>query len=176
MILAILGTIILCGFIGMYSGSRGTPLWPRRYLIPTIITVHAVVAFGPWAILCMTMCGVFSIGYGRPDEEDDGSLIGRFWYDLFGKKGINLNPKSLDSLIRATVSFIWSCSLISIPILHGNWLEWLLAMITAMFTYVIFGAIIENEWVIETDDRTYLTEDFFIYSLLTSISMYLIYV
>jgi len=172
MIVIIILAVLLCAGLGAYSGSRNTRLWPRRYLIPFIITCFAIHTHGPWAIFCMSMCGVFSIGYGRPDESDSGSTLGAFWYTVLKVD----NPTLIDTYIRGSVGTLYIISLICIPIITGDWSSWLIGYFMAIGTYILFGAIIKNEWVIQTEEYDFLTEDMFIYGLLTTIAMGVIYV
>ncbi len=151
---------IICGLIGTYSGSRNTELWPRRYLIPFIITVFAVLEHGWLGVLTMTMVGVFSLGYG------ESSALYEWWEQV-----CQLKDKGTKVLVRATVGFLFGISLIW----AGVTLLWLVCTLLAMLTYVLFGVIIENEPVVETKEFTFLIEDLCIYSILTFLALKIIY-
>lgn len=135
--------VFLFSFFGAYAGSLGTSLLWRRAFLPAITTVYAYITIGQqigwvnvlWTISIMSMWGSLALGYGIPDEDypenpnaDSGSTIGRFWTLLFRKvfKDRNKAHRGADYLTRGTVGLIMSISLISIPILIGNWFIYIL--------------------------------------------------
>jgi len=73
------------------------------------------------------MAGALSIGYGIPSfngpngtMDDEGSAIGAFFYKLF-KSELWANVFS-----RGTIGLLISLSMLSVPILKGTWLSFLI--------------------------------------------------
>lgn len=61
--------------------------WARRYAIPILMALLAVWALkSPLFGVFLLWVPIFSIGYGIPDTTDSGSVLGRFVYNLVGKK------------------------------------------------------------------------------------------
>ena len=124
-------TSMLCAFLGAFAGAEGTNKNWRRFLIPFAL---AGLAYGHlhnlWVITIMTMMIGFSMGYGIPDPTDDGSSIGRFWYNLF-----NHNELLANIFTRGTVATMVNLSLISIPILKGNWLIYFIGCLFIKLAY-----------------------------------------
>ncbi len=156
--IAIVVVSMLCGIFGMYSGSRGTPLWPRRYLIPTIIALCAIFTHGWVGVWTMSMIGVFSLGYG------ESSAVYLFWHET-----LQLGDYRTKIVTRATVGVLLGVAFLYLPL-------WFLVSLFAATTYVVFGVVVEDEPVIKTETRTYLIEDFIIYTLLTMFSLTVVYV
>lgn len=170
-ILLVLGFGLLCGLLGMYSGSRNTSLGWRRYGIPTVILLNALLATGSWrTVTVLTLCGVYSIGYGVPDATDSGSTLGRFWYKI-----TNGNHDATDFLTRGTVGLAYAVSLLSLPILKGSWLQWGILALLTMATYIVFTVWIKGEPVIHWKDKEFLVEDLLVYSITNSLGLMLIW-
>ena len=114
----------IIGFLGAFAGSDGTSKMWRRAGIPALTTVVAYVTLGfqlGWiksllSITCMSLWGALAIGHGIPSDNDEGSVLGRFYYRLFKE-----NHLLADIFTRGTIGIIQSISLISLPILKGNW-------------------------------------------------------
>jgi len=117
------------------------------------------------------MAGVFSIGYGTPDTEDEGSTLSAFWIHLTNTK----SERVLNILTRGTIGLAFGFSLLSLAFLN-NWIVWLIGTVLASVIYITFGALVEGEWVIETKNYTFLTEDLFVYAGISSIAMVMIYI
>lgn len=170
MILIIL-TVLLCAVLGTYSGSRNTKKWPRRYLIPLTLAVHSSLSLSPWCMTLMLMAVPLSMGYGIPDDDDDGSTMAAFWYGA-----MNVPLKWLDFAVRGSIGVLIALTCISIPIVTGNWNTYFFCYFIIVLTYVVFGEWIEREWVLVTDNYTFLSEDFFIYGLTAGAVMGMVYV
>jgi len=129
MTLLILAFII--GFLGAYAGSENTSLLWRRCGIPVIFTMCALIAtMNIYTFFLMSLWGWFSIGYGIPDATDEGSTIGRFWYNIFNNKFLT------DIFTRGTVALGICFSFSIMPILKGNWLIYFIGCIQILFIYM----------------------------------------
>lgn len=114
---------ILGGLLGAIGGSGNKPA--RRIGIPFITAGYAYSNLhNLWVVTIFSMIGALSIGYGIPDEnfltdptKDSGSTLGRFFYNLFKK-----NHLLADIFTRGTIGFLIALSLLSIPIIKGNWI------------------------------------------------------
>ena len=188
------GFVFLVAFLGAYAGSHGTSLLWRRAGIAGLTFLYALTALAPtvgwqalWTITIMSMWGGLSIGYGIPDDGwpqnpnlDSGSTVGRFWTMLFRKltnNNISLSHRLGDYFTRGTVGLTMSLSMLSVPILKGNWLVYglgTLGIITAQalvswrgwgsFKQKIFGKEVEFLW---SDLANYTIIGFCIYAMIT---------
>lgn len=130
----------LCGLLGAYSGAENTSKAIRRFGIPILLTGFACAyLWSFWGLLLLLLFVPISAGYGVPCWNDDGSMIGRFWYDLIKK--VNKTIQEIDVqelasiLTRSTIGLIVSLISIVIPILKGNWLIYLLSSSIIIATY-----------------------------------------
>jgi len=121
------------GLLGAFGGAENTTKGWRRLGIPLLITLSALCIMRNWWVLSiMSMAGVLTIGYGmpcfNPHWEDEGSTLGRFWYYTVLKRGYNETKTYLlaSILTRTTIGLLICLSVVSIPILRGNWLIWVL--------------------------------------------------
>ena len=97
-LLLILVTLVE-GWLGAYAGADKTSKNWRRIGVPAIVTIIAYFVFNQMrAIFLMTRSIVLSMGYGCPDSGDEGSGIGKYWYEKF--KGDKLKT---NTAIRATI-------------------------------------------------------------------------
>ena len=117
------------GLLAAFGGAKNTTKGWRRLGIPLLITLSALCIMRNWWVLSiMSMAGVLSIGYGMPGFvpgwEDEGSKLGQFWYYRLLKRGYNATKTSFlaNILTRATIGLLMCISVVSIPILKGNWL------------------------------------------------------
>lgn len=130
------GLVFIIGLLGAYAGSEGTSKQWRRILIPIIFTACALIEIQSlWCVLVMTMCAFLSMGYGIPDAHDEGSKIGRFYYNLF-----NHNHFLADVFTRGTIGFGIALSLLVITILKQNWFVYSLSSLGIILIYAL------NSW------------------------------
>lgn len=160
--LIILLVSIIAGLLGSYAGCDGTSKAWRRFGIPALIMLFALF-FIPswWLITIMFMSFALSLGYGLPSifPPDEGSFIGRFWY----KKTDNY--KLSEILTRLTIGLGIILTLIVIPILNGNWLQYFFSGFAFILINVIFGgnAIVKNEETFKILKKELLWEELIIY-------------
>jgi len=143
---------LLGGLLGALGGADKISKSWRRIGIPLLITgIAYYVTESILVLTIMFMSFPLSKGYGIPDETDEGSSLGRFYYKLF--KG---NHFFADTFTRGTIGLIIGLSLISIPIITKNWLIYsigvgIITLINAFLswqnlgTYKLFGK--ELSWV-----------------------------
>jgi len=125
---------IICGFLGAFGGTTGGNKAARRYLIPILITGLAFAQTGSILVLTiLSMIGWLSLGYGIPGNGDEGSHLGRFYYNLFHQ-----NHLLADIFTRGTIGLLIALSLISIPIIKENWFIYILCGlgICSVYTYI----------------------------------------
>ena len=132
---------IIGGIIGAWGGADNSSKIYRRIYVPLLLVG---CAFGELenvlVFTIMLMAGVISIGYGIPDETDEGSFLGRFYYRLFKK-----NYTLANIFTRGTIGLLIGLSLISIPLLKNNWLVYILGcfsicMINALISWRNLGS------------------------------------
>lgn len=143
---------ILVALLGAYGG-QGQKKY-RRIYIPLILMLLALLYLRHWGVIfIMSMAGAFSMGYGIPSpDDDDPSSIGKFWYDLF-----NHNELWANVFTRGTIAWMVNLSLISIPILKGNWITYWIGCLFIKLAYTTcswrdLGVIhIENKHLLKVD-------------------------
>ena len=68
------------GIMGAMGGADKSSKSMRRIFIPFALTGYAFIQLEHILIITiMSLAGVLSLGYGIPDETDEGSFLGRFW-------------------------------------------------------------------------------------------------
>ena len=126
----------LVGFLRAFGGSSGTSKNWGRIGVALLATVYAYVHLYPliglikaiWALSIMTMAGAIAMGHGIPDNGypedptvDEGSTLGRFFYNLF-----NCNHLLADIFTRGLIGVMITTSLLVMPIVKGNWILYVL--------------------------------------------------
>lgn len=125
-----IGFIALIAFLGA-EGGQGVK-WVRRFILPAVITVFTIfVVRNWWCLSVYTISAWLSIGYGIPSYfgegnpyNDEGSLLGRFFYKLFHNSELWANVFS-----RGTIGLLISLSMLSVPILKSTWLSFIAGLI-----------------------------------------------
>lgn len=144
--------VALIGFLGASGGSANSNPLLRRCGIPLISCIYAywVLSHIPeigylkalWTITLMSMWGGLALGIGIPDQNyptdpnaDEGSTLGRFYFNLFKRSHSLANY-----FTRGTCGLVVSLSMLSIPILTGQWLTYLLGSLVIILVWAI------NSW------------------------------
>lgn len=111
-----LGSLV-AGLLGAWGGAENTSKSWRRILIPILLSIIGIIFTQSWIpIIILLWIFVFSAGYGVPDETDEGSDIGAFWYKI--TKG---NSRLTDILTRGTIGLLFAIVLSIISLFKGNW-------------------------------------------------------
>lgn len=108
---------ILCAYLWALSGYGESKLY-RRLLCPIILFISCVlVTHRYWSVLSVLgLFGVLSMGYGIPTyapgrtDNDEGSTLGRFYWNLFDKDVDTAN-------IYTRLTIVGLIILISLPII-----------------------------------------------------------
>lgn len=75
------------GLLGAYGGASGTNKNWRRTGIPLFLVGSSFLLNKGLSSLILGLFGIgFGMGYGIPDENDEGSALGRFWVKLVKNK------------------------------------------------------------------------------------------
>ena len=72
--------IPICAFLWAWTGAGASKLW-RRLVVP-LIWAACLMDLRAFLIVPVAF-GFLSLGYGIPDDTDEGSFLGRFFYGLF---------------------------------------------------------------------------------------------
>ena len=128
------------GLLGAWAGADGTSKAWRRFVLPLVYLGLIWANMSSWwnlTILGMVVC--FSLGYGIPNEDyQDGSPIGTFWYKVF-----ILYPKQkhlfADIFTRGTIGMSVCLSLIGVPVVRHNWLEYAIGSLIITIVYSGFS-------------------------------------
>lgn len=69
------------------GGAHGTSLGWRRVGVPLAICAACSINQGRWVpmLSVIPFFAALTIGYGIPDDTDEGSTLGRFWYKICGE-------------------------------------------------------------------------------------------
>lgn len=135
-ILGKLGIISLIAFLGAIGGSANASKGIRRFGISGTTMVLAFLRYftlfpkNLFFISIMFGSFILSLGYGIPSANDKGSDIGRFWYKIFKE-----NKTLTNIFTRGTIGFLYCLTLLSIPIIIGNWWIYFGGMITVICAY-----------------------------------------
>ena len=151
------GIPAIIGLLGAIAGQNFK--WLRRFLIPVIFTVCAVIELKSlWVLLLMSMAGWLSLGYGESS----------FLYKIF--KGDNY-------LVRGTLGVLISLSFLVIPILKGNWLVYLLGSVGIILTWALITWQGFGSFKVKLFGKEYdcLKVDFLSYSVLGICGMFIIF-
>jgi len=140
------------GICGAMGGSENSNKAIRRILIPlALVGLAYQQTENPLVITIMIMCGFLSMGYGIPGIGDNGSALGRFYYNLFHQ-----NHHLVDIFTRGTIGLLIGLSLISIPLIKKNWIVYIIGVLCIILVnaliswrnfgvYTLFGK--ELSWV-----------------------------
>jgi hypothetical protein len=78
---------VVSGILWAIGGSG--PKMVRRLGVPFVVAVSMAFTSIWLLFLVLPLWGIVSIGYGMPDETDEGSWLGRFWRKFLPKKAAN---------------------------------------------------------------------------------------
>ena len=122
-----LGIGLLGGMLGAWAGADGTSKAWRRYGLTFLYLIYGYIRlWNPWALLIGLVFIPLSCGYGIPDpitykDPDEGSTIGKFWYNIFQLYPENKRHLFSDILTRGSIALmILACVSIG-PILTSKW-------------------------------------------------------
>lgn len=132
----------LLPLIGAYLGALGGQgnKAMRRILLPIIFSIIGTISLESyWGILLGTFGAWTAIGYGIPDDygvvcRDEGSTLGRFWYNL-----LNHNHRLADIFTRGTVGLGMCITGLVCPILKANWVIYVLGCLLIMIGQTVFS-------------------------------------
>ncbi|MHA1789176.1 MAG: hypothetical protein ACTSXT_08110 [Candidatus Helarchaeota archaeon] len=112
------GFIIM--FFGTYAGSEGTSKDWRRIGIPIIFFLPSLLIthFSPYSLIILLQHLIFRIGHGIPSKNDEGSLLGKYFWKLTNQSEFWTN-----FYVRGIKGLFLSFCFIGISILKGNWFE-----------------------------------------------------
>jgi len=127
------GLPIIFGLLGS-AGGQGLK-WLRRFIFPAIITLYSLyIIRNLWCLTIYLMSFILTIGYGIPDSTDEGSALGRIYYKLFHANTILANI-----FTRGTVGILICISMLSVPILTGRWLMYILGSLIIISSYALLS-------------------------------------
>jgi len=124
----------ICSILGAYAGAEGTSKNWRRIGIPIVLTITAYLTLkNPLTLILLLLAIPFAMGHGIPCWNDEGSSIGKFWYDLIKKYRPNLSESKVQEYAnyptRGTKGLLMSIILSCIPFIRGNWIVYLISSI-----------------------------------------------
>lgn len=147
------GVAFLISFLGAYAGSEGTSKDYRRIGIPLVFLICAIFAIPCewWVCTIITQNGAFRLGHGIPEKygpeesiakmymekpdfrkPDAGSRFGRIFFKLC--KGNNFWT---NFCTRGFIAFLLCIGFIGVPIVKGNWLNYILCNLGIILTFAM---------------------------------------
>ena len=175
--LASIGLIFIVALLGAIAGQG--PKMLRRFILPSVVTIYAYFMLQNWWVLtCYLMTAPLSIGYGIPEkrgffivanenykiieEPDEGSAIGAFFFKLFKQSELWANV-----FTRGFVGLLISLTMLSIPILKGTWISFLVgsAMIVGIWGAVSWRGLGETKVKIFGKEYALLNDDLIVYAV-----------
>jgi len=165
----IIKIVILTALLGAYGG-QGHKKY-RRIYIPLLLAILALLTLRNWwTLTIISMMGTFTIGYGIPCPDDpDPSSLGKFWYKIFGGNNFWSNFST-----RGTIGSLIGLSLISIPVLRGNWVVYLIGCLFIIIIDGLFGW--RDLGVVKIEENKYLLwSDLIVYGIIGLVTAILIY-
>lgn len=161
---------VIAGFFGAWGGAKGTSKGWRRILVPAIATIFSILVLRSfWMIFNMARAGALSLGYGIPCFDDEGSDLGKFWFEVLGKDGFKANIAT-----RATIGFVGSLTLLAIPIVAGHFYLFIIASILIIANNIYWGALKLEEGTFEVFGKQLLWEEAYIHGIDTLIILILV--
>jgi len=152
-ILFTLGLAYLAGKFWRWGGDSTHSRYWRRLGVAGLLTLNCLLfTWNWWSLLTFPIAfGSFTLGYGIPDETDEGSSVARFWIRVGHRLGITMIPERiLRFLTRATVAKAYGINYLVLGCLKGNILGAILAIIGLTLTVPI---ICNFEWDVEIEER-----------------------
>jgi len=156
MILRILFTLGLAYFAGKFWRMGGSGIYSRywrRLGVAGLLTLNCLLlTWNWWGLLTLLLAfSSFTLGYGIPDETDEGSSVARFWIRVGHRLGVATIPERiLRFLTRATVAKAYGINYMVLGYFKGNILGAILAIIGLFLTVPI---ICNFEWGVEIEER-----------------------
>lgn len=150
----------LCGLLGSYAGASGTAKAWRRYGIPVLLTLLALVMLHSW--WCLILLGAIiplSMGYGIPSPGDDGSTLGRFFWLLCNKNEFqaNIATRSLLAALEWSVFSVLGGH-------HTTFMLYTILGIVFVTNMLIWAVFVKNEGLFTFFGKQLLWEEFYIWA------------
>lgn len=134
----VLLTAPACAFFWALSGAEGYSKFWRRMLVPMILSFSIFNSSLAGVLSYVASAAVLHIGYGIPDATDNGSWLGRYFYNHKEISGV----VEATSLTRLTLAFLlWMAFL---PAILWNPLWYFVAGMILIFGHVLAVNLIEG--------------------------------
>ena len=149
--------VFLIALLGAYAGASGTSLAFRRLGIPFLAGVYSALKTGDWKVglVFLIWIAFLSMGYGKPDENDSGSFLGRIF--------------KRDCIIRPVIACLLALpTLVFVKIGTISFLSWYVATNWLIIIWGLFGGddVIDKEGKIRFLGKDLLVEDLVVYGML----------
>lgn len=130
------GLPFVISFLGAIAGSEGASKDYRRIGIPVVFFISALLStkFNPWVFIILIQHLVLRFGWGIPSFNDEGSLIGRFFYKVC--KG---NDFWTNFCTRGFIATLLCACFVCIPIVKENWFEFFYCSVGIILTFAFLA-------------------------------------
>lgn len=132
-------TAIVCGQLWRMGGDGEK--WARGVGVPVVMSFVKFGLEGQGFLLCLLygvalwgMMSLFSYGITAPPH--------KFVVWLFGGKGADGNCRPVEITTRAICGFFWSLAAVSLALLTGNWLAFVLYVINTTVVNAVVGGTV----------------------------------
>jgi len=162
-------TIILSGILGALGGAENSSKLYRRLGIPMVLILNGyLILHTHWTYSLLLLILPLSIGYGTYDSSDPkNSLLIEFFY----KKTQSIFKASY--FTKGIIALVTILCLLPIVIIKHNYIPFIIGSIGIILTYLEIS--IKDNGTFYLFKKQLLKTDFYVYSLLTSCILIIIY-
>ncbi len=130
---------LIAGILGGLSGADNSSKFYRRIALPLLLYIIGLICQNYYSIIILSWCGILYIGYGVPDETDEGSALGRFFYKICKK-----NQWWTNFAVKLCLGVFFSLVLIPIAILSKSTHLLLITIPLTILSQILFGSLIKG--------------------------------
>jgi hypothetical protein len=159
----------ITGILGALGGAENSSKMFRRFCLPLFLFGEAFHHFNTWHVwTILLMIPIFHIGYGIPDENDEGSPLGKFWMWVFRQNMLLANI-----FTRGTIGCLIAATLIPLAHYTNNHLIFVIGGYTIKVIYA--GLSWKDLGYFEFQGKKLLWNEFLVYATVGLVSLLIIY-
>lgn len=178
--LILISSSFLSGYLGALGGADNSSKAWRRIAIPfTIVSLAYNKTENLWVLLSLSLIGVLGIGYGIPDETDEGSTLAKFIGKPINFDRYSKNSKKallLNILVRFVISSLKCISIVPIAFFVRNLDIWGVVSIGIILNEILWGAIVHPKQMFVIFNKKLLLEEFLIHSINTGLMISILFI
>ena len=160
---------VLAGLFGALGGAENSSKLIRRIILPLFLAGIAWQHLQHIYIFSiLLMFPVLSIGYGIPDENDEGSPLGRFFMRLFKQNNVLANIAT-----RGFIEGLLGLTLSPIALIKHNYIAFVIGVYIIKSTFAFLSW--QSLGYFEFQGKKLIFAEFIPYAVLGAVSLFLIY-